>query len=83
MCCKMRGMLWPAILVALGIMWLLSELHVLNHHGGMTIAVLFIVVGGVKLLQSSASTEGHIPPVMPVMAPPPVATGSGSEVHHG
>jgi hypothetical protein len=53
-------MMGPAILVTLGVMFLLDNLGVVR--GGTFVAVLLIVIGGVKLLQSSASTEGHRQP---------------------
>lgn len=72
--CRMNLSMRPAILITVGTMLLLDNLHVT--HGSMFVAVLLIVIGGVKLLQSSASTEGHIQPVF--YAPPPFPAGSGS-----
>jgi hypothetical protein len=76
--CRMNCMMGPAVLVTLGVMFLLDNLNIVR--GGTFVAVLLIVIGGVKLLQSSASTEGHIQPtfVYPDMAgtPPPTAPPS-------
>lgn len=59
--CKMNDMMGPAVLVTVGTMWLLN--NILHHERGLTfIAVVLIVIGGVKMLQSSASTEGHRQP---------------------
>src|SRR5437879_5963392 len=58
--CRMNCLMGPAILVTLGIMFLLNNLGVAR--GGTFVAVLLIVIGGIKLLQSSASTEGHRQP---------------------
>src|SRR5437667_11925836 len=76
--CRMNCMMGPAVLVTLGVMFMLNNLNVAR--GGTFVAVLLIVIGGVKLLQSSASTEGHVQPTfvypdMPV-APPPSATST-------
>lgn len=81
----------PAILVTLGVLLLLAEMHVVAFD--YTWPVLLIVIGVVKVLQSSASMEGHqqtypVYPGYPVTTPPappaPPATGSNQgEVHHG
>jgi len=63
----MNDMLGPAVLVTVGTMWLLNNVF---HERGMTfVAILLIVIGGVKMLQSSASTEGHQQP-FPYQADP-------------
>ena len=88
--CKMNDSMGPALMVTFGVMLLLDNItHFIRF--GTVIAVVLIVIGAVKLLQGSASTEGHIPPgslpagsVPPV--PPPVrteTTSSTSEAHHG
>jgi hypothetical protein len=89
--CKMNDMLGPALLVSFGTMTLLANITHGAVRGGTIVAVILIVIGAVKLLQGSASTEGHIPPgslpagvVPPVPPPAPDATTSpSSEVHHG
>jgi hypothetical protein len=58
--CRMNSMMGPAVLVTLGVMFLLNNLGVAR--GGTFVAVLLIVIGGVKLLQTGASTEGHRQP---------------------
>jgi hypothetical protein len=58
--CRMNCMMGPAILVTLGIMFMLNNMGVARW--GTFWAVLLIVIGGIKLLQSSASTEGHRQP---------------------
>jgi hypothetical protein len=56
----MNYIMGPAILVTVGTLWLLNNLHVVRE--GTFFAVILIVIGGIKLLQSSASTEGHRQP---------------------
>ena len=72
--CKMRCIMWPAIMVTLGVLFLLDELHGPGFE--RTWPLILLVIGGVKLLQSNASDAGHIggPPVLPPAgaAPPPV-----------
>lgn len=85
--CRMNYMFWPVMLVTLGIMFLLNNLYVARD--SMTLAVLLIAIGAVKLLQSSATTEGHIqPPVVyvaptSVAAPPVQPSTPDSGVQHG
>lgn len=81
----------PAILVTLGVLLLLGEMHVVSFD--YTWPVLLIVIGVVKILQSNASMAGHQPPsvgypVYPVAPPPPAPpvpppTGSNEGVSHG
>ena len=75
--CRARGMMGPAILVTLGVLLLLSEMHAVPFD--YTWPVLLIVIGVIKVMQSNASTQGHVQPNLypgypgyPA-APPPVA----------
>jgi hypothetical protein len=92
--CRTRRMMGPAIVFTLGVLFLLDTLNVISFWHG-TWPVILLVIGVVKLIQSSASTEGHnpslstgacpsggqIPPAPPVPPVPPVPpTG---EVNHG
>ena len=58
--CRMNCMMGPAIMVTIGVMFLLNNFGITR--GGTFVAVLLIVIGGVKLLQTGASTEGHVQP---------------------
>jgi hypothetical protein len=71
-------MMGPAIMVTLGVMFLLNNFNIAR--GGTFVAVLLIVIGGIKLLQTGASTEGHrqpyfypqgVPGNPPPATPPP------------
>lgn len=53
--CKLMG---PAVLVTLGFLFLFESLGRVGFH--RTWPILLLVIGGVKLFQSSASTEGHV-----------------------
>ncbi|MGA7558481.1 MAG: DUF5668 domain-containing protein, partial [Terriglobales bacterium] len=79
------------IVFTIGVLFLLQNLDVANLHFGRTWPVILLVVGALKLMQGSASVEGHIsplpganpaggpiPPVPPVPPVPPT-----SEVNHG
>ncbi|MFZ0479841.1 MAG: B-box zinc finger protein [Terriglobales bacterium] len=91
--CKLMG---PAVLVTLGFLFLFETLGRVGFH--RTWPILLLVIGGVKLFQSSASTEGHIvlpppdlsiPPagIPPASVPPPpdppAPPSAPSEVSHG
>jgi len=73
-CCS-RRLMGPAVLVTLGVLFLLENLGKVGF--GRTWPILLLVIGGVKLFQNSASTEGHIalpppgPPAPPADIPPP------------
>src|SRR4051812_17290846 len=91
--CRMQGMTAPALLVTLGIVLLVEHVNGIHHgmHGSLLFPMLLIVFGAVRLIQHSASTEGHRPPRVSVPAappppPPPAATQSSSnyeEVNRG
>jgi len=75
--CRARALMGPAILVTLGVLLLLSEMHVVPFD--YTWPVLLIVIGVIKVMQSNASTVNHVQPYLypgypgyPA-APPPVA----------
>ncbi len=57
--CRMRRIMGPAIVTILGILFLFENLNIAEF--GHTWPVILLVIGGVKLLQGSASLEGHIP----------------------
>lgn len=73
--CRLRGMMGPAVLITLGILFLMDNLGARGFND--TWPLLLIVIGIVKVLQYTAPTEGHIdyqqPPVY--VTPPPVAPG--------
>lgn len=77
--CTIRGLMGPAIITTLGILFLLSELR----HGSFsfvnTFPILLIVIGGILLASALAPMDGHItPPTYPAApvppSPPPVYT---------
>jgi hypothetical protein len=56
--CRMRKIMGPAMMVTIGTLFLLQELNVVSFD--RTWPAILLVIGGVKLLQSNASSEGHI-----------------------
>ncbi len=73
--CTIRGLMWPAVLITVGVLFLI-ERSSWDYGFSRTWPVLFLVVGAVKLAESLASTEGHmgqqtVQPLPPSMQPPP------------
>jgi len=73
--CTIRGLVGPAVVITLGVLWLLNEVHGGRFYFGSTWPVLMIVAGLVHLASSMASRDGHVNSVPPPGAPP----ASGSE----
>lgn len=91
--CRAHVLLWPAILVTLGVLFLLQEYGSWRFDFDRTWPVLLIVIGGVILAKRNASMNGHIDPaqeyvvLQPQQAltvPPAPPTGTTDpEVHNG
>jgi B-box zinc finger protein/cell wall-active antibiotic response 4TMS protein YvqF len=84
--CQTHCMMWPAILITLGILFLLDGFLSIDFN--RTWPVLIIVIGGIKFLQVSGSTEGHVGPGEPGSryTPPPAPVAEEqkeSQVNHG
>jgi TM2 domain-containing membrane protein YozV len=84
--CQTRCLMWPAILLTLGVLFLMDGF--LGIDFSRTWPVLLIVIGGIKFLQVSGLTEGHVGPGEPgsryTPPPPPVAEEQKqSQVNHG
>ena len=76
--CRMRKIMGPSMLVTLGTLFLLQSFHVASFE--RTWPAILLVIGVVKLLQSNASSAGHVGPLPPGMptavAPPPPPSSS-------
>lgn len=78
--CRTRRLMGPAILVTLGLLFLLHSVSRVTF--GETWPAILLVIGVVKLIQSNASSAGHIGSLptgtstIPPMAPPPNAPGA-------
>jgi hypothetical protein len=95
--CRTRKLMGPAMLITLGVLFLLDSVSRVGF--GRTWPAILLVIGVVKLMQSNASSNGHIGPPPPAMppnvpmgtppsVPPPQAppnpeqTSSSGEVNH-
>lgn len=58
--CWMHGMWGPAMLITLGLLFILDNFNLADM--SRTWPLILIVIGGLKVLQSSAPTTGHRQP---------------------
>ena len=84
--CQTSCLMGPAVLLTLGVLFLLDGF--LGIDFSRTWPALLIVIGGVKFLQISGSTDGHVGPGEPGAryrdVPPPVSEEQKeSQVNHG
>ncbi len=91
--CRCHGAMGPAIVITLGVLFLLQTMDVVSFH--YTWPVILIVIGAVQVLTHSASPEGHVqpgwwlnrtqgavappanPPASSASTPPPPPSGEG------
>ncbi|HZQ96424.1 MAG TPA: B-box zinc finger protein [Candidatus Sulfotelmatobacter sp.] len=93
--CRARRLMGPAMLITLGVLFLLDSVSSIEFH--RTWPAILLVIGVVKLFQSNASSAGHVGPLPadvtvypPAAPPPPPSTGgapntqppSSGEVNH-
>jgi len=80
--CTIRGLVGPAVVITVGVLWLLNEVHGGRFYFGSTWPVILIVIGLLHLASSMASREGHGNPAPPLGTPPsppaPNAPSSGT-----
>src|SRR5579864_4475181 len=75
--CRTRKLMGPAMLITLGVLFLLDSVSRVGF--GRTWPAILLVIGVVKLMQSNASSSGHIGPAPPV-TPPYVPPGGSPNV---
>ncbi|MEQ1353523.1 MAG: DUF5668 domain-containing protein [Candidatus Acidiferrum sp.] len=76
--CTIKSLMAPAVIITIGVLFLLQQTHSGFRFGQMW-PVILVVIGVVSLASALAPMDGHIsstaPPVMPV---PPVPPPAGS-----
>lgn len=74
--CTIQGLMGPAIITTIGILFLLNQIHGGYLSFGNTWPVILLVIGLVKLASALAPKEGHLSDggttPAPPSAPPPV-----------
>lgn len=72
--CMIRSLMGPAIIITVGVLFLLDQVRGGYLSFGNTFPLILIVIGAISLASNLASTEGHIngpvPPAPPMAAPP-------------
>ncbi len=84
--CTVRGMMGPAILITLGVLFLLHQMRGGHFDFGNTWPVLLVVIGVLLLASSMAPREGHVepgPPPIGTPAPPTVPPSTPSQTPYG
>lgn len=82
--CSIRGLMGPAILITIGVLFLVQQSH-WAYHFGRTWPVILLVIGGLKLAEALASDAGHNSQQVPQQGPPypPQGPGMGSQQGQG
>ena len=73
--CTIRGLMGPAVLITIGVLFLLHEVRGSIFDFSNTWPFILIVIGAILLASSLAPMDGHIdsmvpPPVVPQAGPP-------------
>jgi hypothetical protein len=76
--CTIRGLMGPAIIITVGVLFLLNETSGGSFSFDNTYPVILIVIGAISLAAAASSSEGHVSG--PVPPPVPVAPGSATNV---
>ena len=67
--CTIRSLMGPAIIITVGVLFLLDQIRGGNFSFGNTYPVILIVIGVISLAAAASSTEGHVsgpvPPAVP------------------
>ena len=69
--CKIRSLLGPAVIVTVGILFLLQQMRGGYFDFGNTYPVILVVIGAILLASSLAPMTGHINANVPQQVPPP------------
>jgi hypothetical protein len=75
--CTIRALVGPAVIVTVGVLFLLQQMRGGYFDFGNTYPVILVVIGALLLASSLAPMDGHIntnaPSVQPMNPPPPPA----------
>jgi LiaI-LiaF-like transmembrane region len=81
--CTIRALVGPAVIVTVGVLFLLQQMRGGYFDFGNTYPVILVVIGAILLASSLAPMDGHInpsaQPANPPVAPPPAAPGAPTQ----
>jgi hypothetical protein len=73
--CTIRSLMGPAIIITVGVLFLLDQMRGSYFSFSNTFPIILIVIGAIQLASALSSTEGHvngsIPPATPGTTQPP------------
>jgi hypothetical protein len=76
--CSIRGLMGPAILITIGVLFLVQQAHWGTYGFGRTWPVILLVIGAIKLAEALASDAGH-----GTQSGPPLGPGAGPQQGQG
>jgi hypothetical protein len=71
--CTIRGLMGPAVIITVGVLFLLDQMRGGMFSFGNTYPVILIVIGAISLASAAAPSEGHLS--SPLAAGTPVVPG--------
>jgi hypothetical protein len=69
--CTIRSLMGPAVIVTVGVLFLLQQMRGGYFDFGNTYPVILVVIGAILLASSLAPMNGHINPEIQQQVPPP------------
>jgi Domain of unknown function (DUF5668) len=69
--CTIRSLMGPAVIITVGVLFLLDQMRGGYFDFSNTFPVILIVIGVVSLASALAPMDGHISGTLPPAAPPP------------
>jgi hypothetical protein len=57
--CRMAGLMWPAVLITVGVLFLVQE-YSGRYNFGELWPVILIVIGVIKVAEALTSNDGHV-----------------------
>ncbi len=67
--CTIRGLMGPAVIITVGVLFLLDQVRGGFFSFGDTYPVILIVIGVISLAAAASPTDGHISGPVPAAAP--------------
>ena len=67
--CTIRGLMGPAVIITVGVLFLLDQMRGGDFSFGNTYPVILIVIGVISLAAAASSADGHVSGPVPPAAP--------------